>query len=233
MLKKRGFRLLAVLGTAGLLAGIAAAPAIAGGSKTPSEVLPSLTVTKVVVAGATSWTIPSSELFTIQVSCHEVEGEAAPLGGDDGFDATLTFNGDGTTHSAPGGWVDGGNSWTLQGWDLKNTQCTVTEAAGGATKYNNPATPTYACSTSTEAIEVADEAGAEGDDKVVETTCLSDNSLTLGNPYDRTCWEKPSAADYPGPYCYHSGVVTVTNTIGEDPAKVAPAAVTVTPKFTG
>jgi len=229
-MKMRVVKALVGLGAAALMMGVVAVPAGAGGP--PEEVLPSLEVEKVVVSDSTSYSV--SGLFTVQVACADFE--EVDSADNDGFVATLTYNPDGSPHSAPGGWDDTGTSWKLQGWDLKRVTCTVTEQAGGGATNLVEGSPTYACSFTNEQWE--DDSALEQLEEGPEPGCLSTDGsdpavVRLGSPWDRSCQTKEVGAEDGGCYCVQSAKVTITNEIAQDPAKVASEAVVVTPKFTG
>jgi hypothetical protein len=212
------------------MVGAVAVPAGAG--KTPEEVLPTLEVEKIVVSDETSYDV--SGLFSVQVACADFD--EVQSADDDGFVATLTFNPDGSPHSAPGGWVDTGTSWSLQGWDLKRVTCTVTEQAGGGATNLVEGSPTYTCSFANEKWE--DEAALEQLEEGPEPGCLSTDGsdpavVRFGSPWDRSCQTDESISAGEGCYCVQSALVTITNEIAQDPAKVSSGEVVVTPKFAG
>ena len=240
-MRRRWATALVGMAAAALTVGAMAAPVGAGGGDTPSEVLPSLTVTKAVVATETSYTIPNDQKFTVIVSCYEVAGDKVQAsGGDEGFTATLKFNPDGSAYTGDNGFVPSGNSFTYQGWKIKNAECTVTEQASGATQWL-AGDPTYECDFTKSIVEenggsVAPEGGDHPDPGCISEDGTDPAMLVFSSPYHSYgCMEPPAevGAEFNGKFCVQSGVVTVTNTIAEDPAKVASGAVVLQPKFTG
>ena len=219
---KRTLGVLTVAAMTCLVGALVVGPAAGQGVIIPDDKEPALTVTKVVDAGPDAYAVTG--LFTIQVSCDDVE-------------ATLTFNPDGSTHSAPSGWVRSGNSWSFQDIDLRDDTCEIVEQAGGATTVL-ASDPTYACTFANE-LYVA-QAEAIGGQVVVAPGCVSTDGPTpaevrFGSPFDDTCEVTGGAAPQTGDYtwCVQSAVVTVTNPIADDPAKVATEVVAVQPTFTG
>lgn len=200
---------LGVLGLVALAAGVFASPVGAGFD---DEVFPSLSVTKDVVAGANPQTVDG--LFTVQVSCDRHD-----------YEATLTFNPDGSVNSAPEGWVGSGDTWTLQSDMFRHHNvCVVGEVETSATA-KLAQLPSYTCSFANVPYygEFYDTDKIDGPDPGCAAGPQTDPmTVQFGDPRDRSCPQdevlpegSPEKEYNDHVLCVQSAHVTVTNTIAQ------------------
>lgn len=227
---------------AGLVA-ILAVPALAtqagAGSEDKTDILPTLTVEKVVENG------PGTGDFVVLVTCVKPEKDMSSVfGGDGPFVTVLVFDQNGAPKSAtpPDGWVQN-SGWTFQGWELVGRNCTIVEI-----NQDGAIAVRYTCEfTSTPVIKNNEGANEELVNDLVPGCAEAQSdvqaSVQYGFPwYPRECLEiKGTEAAEKPPLCREDAVVTVYNTMPEPEPPVPPtpitplepAAVAIEPTFTG
>jgi hypothetical protein len=219
-MRKRLFRAFMVIGLGGL---VAAALVIPASASLDDAALPSLTVTKEVVASDNA--LPVDGVFEVQVTCAKYD-----------FNALLTFKADGSVNTAPEGWVGSGNSWTYSGAHpeaapelddsyspspLRHGQsCEIVEVASEATT-NLAKAPEYQCSfTNTPYPDQIFNFDKIHDDVTPGCTSAPVNGpvmVQFGDPRDQSCPQDLGVGDK-DVLCKQSAYVTVTNTVADEEA---------------
>lgn len=226
-MRRRLLKAFTTIGLAGLVAVTLAVPA---GADFSADALPSLTVTKEVVAGEHA--VPVDGVFEVQVTCSKY-----------GFSALLTYNADGSVAAAPDGWVGSGNSWTYSGlhggfYEDEHTpsplrhgqQCEIVEVASSATS-SLAKNPEYGCEFTNAAYpnDIANWGLIEAPEPGCASVSGDGVVVQYGDPRDKSCDQSLADGDKQV-LCKQSAYVTVTNTIADQPA---PKPIPLPANFTG
>ena len=249
----------AAIGVAALAAGVLAVAAPAGAGNGGEKPWPILRVMKTIgqaeqQAPGALIDVPPDTVFTVKVTCESRNGNMSAQG--NGFlETLLTFDSTGAPKSADkGGWTDLGDGyWTFQGYELMYKLCTAVETDITGTPPAGAIETQYKCDALAEQVAIDYTSKDEEVDAANGATFGCVRPLPEGEYQpvadaavqftafweDEACIEREDsdATTQSMTKCQETGTLTVDNL---DPAwvvvasaAVAPAAVQITPTFTG